>query len=63
MTANAIDGSTRPYITFTTAGTNFYFIRGVNIANGAFADGGAGVWTMDEPTGTITVANSANLIG
>ena len=69
-TANNVGSSTKAYLTFTTDGTNFYFIRGVNIdtsdanpANWVFADGGAGVWTTDEPTGTITVANSANLIG
>ena len=69
-TANNVGSSTKAYLTFTTNGINYFFIRGVNIdtsdanpANWVFADGGAGVWTTDEPTGTITVANSANLIG
>ena len=62
-TSEVIDGSTRTYLTFTTNGTAYYFIRGINITAGAFADGGAGVWTTDDPTGPVTVANSADLIG
>ena len=69
-TTNNVGSSTKAYLTFTTNSINYFFIRGVNIdtsdanpANWVFADGGAGVWTTDEPTGTITVANSANLIG
>ena len=69
-TVDSIAGSTRAYLAFTTNGTNYFFIRGINIdtsdvLNQVFADGGAGVWTTGIPTtaGSITVANSANLIG
>ena len=62
-TSSSIAGSTRTYLTFTTDGVPYYFIQGINIVGGAFVDGGSGVWTTDLPTGTVTVANSADLIG
>ena len=71
-TTNNVAGATRAFNTFTTAGTDYYFIEGVEIdtttdpANPVFASTAtsAGVWTTDDPmTATITVANSANLVG
>ena len=69
-TANNVAGATRAFNTFTTAGTDYYFIEGVEIDTAAnpvvFASTAtsAGVWTTDNPaTETVTVANSANLVG
>ena len=64
-TSEQIAGSLRNFQQFITDGTPYYFITGVSIDHGtsSFVDGGNGIWTTDIPTGTVTVANSANLIG
>ena len=62
--AAPIAGAMRTYNTFTTQRVPYYFIPGINIDDAQqFADGGAGVWTTDDPAVVVNPANSANLIG
>ena len=59
-----LDSIATSYTDYTTAGTPYYFIQGVEL-NGS-GDGfvaGQGVWTESLPTGTIDFANTFNLIG
>ena len=61
----SVAGAERSYTTFTTNGTDYYFVDGVAINSaGTLFEAGDGVWTSDDPAGgTITLANTVNLIG
>ena len=60
----ALGGANRNYTPYTTGTETNYFIAGVQInsAGDAF-EAGAGVWTSDDPAGTVNIANTFNLIG